>query len=78
MKYLNKLFAWMGSDGMMHVILSTLICAVLNLVLPWEISALITLVIGVGKELYDRTSGKGCAEIKDLVCDIVGIIIGII
>ena len=28
MKYINKLFAWMGSDGMSNVILSAIICAV--------------------------------------------------
>ena len=78
MKYLSKLFAWMGSDGMAHVILSALICAVLNLFLPWWVAGLITLAIGVGKELYDRISGKGCSEVKDIVCDIVGIIIGIL
>lgn len=78
MKYLNKLFAWMGSDGMMHVILSALICVVLNIVLPWELAALITFDIGLGKELYDKVSGKGCAEWKDLVCDLVGILIGVL
>lgn len=78
MKYLNKLFAWMGNDGMMHVILSALICAVLNLFLPWELAAMITLAVGIGKELYDRISGKGCSEWKDIVCDIVGILIGVL
>lgn len=78
MKYLNKLFAWMGRDGMMHVILSALIACLLNLVLPWELAAIGTLAVGIGKELYDKRSGKGCAEMKDLICDIIGVIIGIL
>ena len=78
MKYLNKLFAWMGSDGMMHVILSAIICVVLNIVLPWELAGVITFDIGLGKELYDKVSGKGCSEWKDLVCDLVGILIGML
>lgn len=78
MKYLNKLFAWMGNDGMMHVILSSLIASVLTLVLPTGLAAVVTLAVGIGKELYDAKSGKGCCEVKDLVCDIVGILIGIL
>jgi type IV secretory pathway TrbD component len=78
MKYLNRIFAWMGNDGMMHVILSALIASVLSLVIPWWVAGLFTLVIGVGKEIYDKVSGKGCAEWKDLAADVVGILIGIL
>lgn len=78
MKYLNKLFAWMSSDGMMHVILSAFICAILNIVLPWELAGMITFAIGIGKELYDKYSKKGCAEWKDLFCDLFGILLGIL
>lgn len=78
MSYLNKLFAWMGSDGMEHVILSALIACILNIVLPWWVAAIITLAVGIGKEIYDKVSGKGCSEVKDIVCDIVGILIGIV
>ena len=78
MKRLNKLFAWMGNDGMMHVILSALLASVLNLFLPWELAGLITLAIGICKEIYDKRSGTGYAEVKDIVCDIVGILIGVL
>lgn len=78
MKYLNKLFAWMGMDGMEHLILSAFIACVLNILLPWELAAMITLAIGIGKEVYYKVSGKGCSEFKDIVCDIVGILIGIL
>ena len=78
MRYLNKLFAWMGSDGMSHLILSAIIAVFLSLFLPLELAAMITLAVGIGNELYDRISGKGCSEWKDIVCDIVGILIGVL
>lgn len=77
MKYLNKLFTWMGSDGMMHVILSAIICTVLTLIMPWWVASVLTIGLGIGKEVYDST-GKGCAEWKDIICDLVGILIGIL
>lgn len=76
MKYLNRLFAWMGSDGMMHVILSALISSVLTLIMPWWLAGVLTIGIGIGKEVYDKVSKKGWAEWKDIMCDIIGIIIG--
>ena len=78
MKWLNKIFAWMDSDGMKHVILSALIACALSLVMPTGLAAVVTLAIGIGKELYDAKSGKGCCEVKDIVCDIIGILIGIL
>lgn len=78
MRYLNKIFNWMGSDGMMHVILSSIIATVLSLVLPKWIAAIITLTIGIGKEVYDKVSKKGWAEWKDLVADCIGVLIGIL
>ena len=41
-------------------------------------AALITLAIGVGKEIYDKVSGKGCSEWGDLLADVVGILIGVL
>ena len=63
---------------MSHLILSATIAVVLNLFLPWELAGMITLAVGIGKEIYDKASGKDCAEVKDIVCDIAGIIIGLL
>lgn len=68
----------LGFDGLKHIVVSAIIITILNIFLPMWLSATITLVIGVGKELYDKISGKGCAEWKDIVCDIIGIIIGVL
>lgn len=67
-----------GEDKLKHIVVSATIAVALNLFLPWWVAALITLAIGVGKEVYDKVSGKGCAEWKDLLADLVGILIGVL
>lgn len=41
----------------------------------WQ-AALIVLSIGVAKEVYDKVSGKGTAEWKDIIADCIGIGLG--
>ena len=65
-------------DKLKHIVVSGIIAVALNLFLPWWVAALITLTIGVSKEIYDKVSGKGYAEWEDLLADIVGIIIGVL
>lgn len=65
-------------DKLKHVVVSAIIAVALNLVLPWWVAGLITLAIGVGKEIYDKRSKQGCAEWEDLVADVVGILIGVL
>lgn len=67
----------MGSDGMQHTILSATMTAVFGVFMPCAIAAILTMVIGVVKEVYDKYRGGRC-EWKDLVCDIIGILIGAI
>jgi putative lipoprotein len=68
----------MTIDKYKHIVVSAIITVVLNLILPWWVAGLVTLSIGVGKEVYDKVSGKGCAEWKDLLADVIGILIGIL
>lgn len=68
----------MTIDKYKHIVVSAIITVVLNLILPWWAAGLVTLSIGVGKEVYDKVSGKGCAEWKDLLADVIGILIGIL
>lgn len=68
----------MGTDGMKHFILSATLTALLALVMPPWVAALITLAAGAAKETYDRVSGRGTAEWKDVICNLAGIIIGAI
>ena len=76
-KYLNRLFDLAGYDGLKHLVLSMLITKVLSIFLPIYIALLITLVVSLSKEVYDKVSGKGCADWKDVICNLLGILIGI-
>lgn len=78
MKWINKLFDLVALDGCKHIILSAVMVVVLNLFLPTWASALIALAIGGLKEYYDYKSGSGQVQSKDIVCDIVGVLIGIL
>jgi hypothetical protein len=74
---IDKLFDQAGYDGCKHIIVSALLTALLQLFLSTQLTILIVLFIGIAKELYDHESGKGCAEWKDIICDVIGIFIGI-
>lgn len=73
---INKLFNYAKYDGCKHIIISAILTAVLSLFVSWAIACVVVFAIGVLKEVYDRITGKGYAEAKDIVCDIIGIIIG--
>lgn len=75
MKILNKV----GTDKVLHLTVSATI-AHLPIVVgcAWWLAAAITLSIGIGKEIYDKISGKGTPEWQDLVADIIGTVIGIL
>lgn len=67
-----------GEDKLKHIVVSAIICVALNLFLPWWVAGLVALAIGIGKEVYDQVSGKGCAEWQDLLADCIGIVIGVL
>lgn len=69
---------FMQEDKLKHLVVSAIITVALNLFLPWWIAGGIAFAIGVGKEVYDMVSGKGCAEWGDLFADVVGIVIGVL
>lgn len=77
MKYLNRIFAWMGNDDCKHIILSAILTVVAKWLLPVWVAVGVVMAIGIAKEVHDKVSGRGCAEWKDLVCDVVGIVIGV-
>lgn len=75
MNKINKLFEKVGFDGCKHIILSSVLTAVLSLIVPNIVAAVITFGIGWAKEMYDQRGG-GKAQTKDLVCNLIGAIIG--
>ena len=76
---IGKILNWFGTDGLAHVLVSLILCAVLAAFLPWWAAALITLAIGVAKELiWDRWMGRGTADWHDIICDALGIVGGVV
>lgn len=65
-------------DKLKHIVASSIIMIALNLILSWWVAGILTLCVGIGKEVYDKVTGKGHPEWKDLVADLVGIIIGLL
>lgn len=78
MKYLNEFFEFIALDGCKHIIISAVMTVVLNIFLPTWAAGLIALGIGVAKEFYDYRTGSGQVQVKDIICDIVGLIIGLL
>ena len=68
----------MGKDKQLHIVVSAIIMVVLRMLLPTRVAALATLCVGIAKEVYDKVSGKGSFEWMDLVCNCIGILIGVL
>ena len=75
-KLLLKIKNWIRIDGLLHILFSTLILLFFDSFLPIWVANIITILIGIGKEIYDKVSKKGYAEWHDVICDIIGVGIG--
>lgn len=74
---IGRKLSWFGTDGLAHIIVSAVLLLILQVIFPWDISVLVTLFIGIAKEMiYDKWMKKGTPQWKDIICDIVGIVIG--
>lgn len=68
----------MGYDKLLHIVVSSIAVIILGLLLPTWLAAFATICLGVLKEAYDKVSKKGCFEWMDIVCDCIGVLIGIL
>lgn len=75
MNKINKLFELAGFDGCKHIILSSVLAALLSLLVPHIVAVVITFGVGWAKEMYDQR-GHGQVQTKDIVCNLIGAIIG--
>lgn len=76
---IGKILNWFGQDGLAHILVSLVLCAVLGAFLPLWAAVLVTLAMGVAKELvWDLWLSKGTAEWRDMVSDSVGIALGVL
>lgn len=71
------IYKTLGADGLLHVIFSAILFKVLWLLFGWLFAIILTIGIGYGKEKYDTFTG-GKVDRKDLWCDGLGILFGIL
>lgn len=62
-------------DKQKHMIVSFMLTVCFSLFLPIVYAVLISFLIGVSKEIYDKVSGKGKPEVKDIYANCIGIFI---
>ena len=75
---IGKILNWFGTDGLAHVLVSLVLCAVLAVFLPWWAAVIITLAVGVAKEfVWDLWLKRGTCDLKDVLCDVMGILLGV-
>lgn len=80
MFFMKKIINWIAVDGLLHTLVSVLITIVcFSFMGFWSIIP--TVVIGIGKEIYDMLAKPGYTwkmVWHDIICDAGGLIIGII
>lgn len=67
-----------GIDKILHVLVSLVLMLEFQRFLPVWGAFTVVLVIGIIKEVYDKVSGKGTPDWRDIVADCIGIILGLI
>jgi len=87
-KSLPQRDAWLGQDKVHHFMASAFLTGFSYYAFRQEFDqnknfsnqAAITtaLTFGVGKEMYDKFSGRGTPSTKDLIADVAGIVCGIL
>lgn len=76
---MGRLLKYFGQDGLAHILVSLVLCAVLGAFLPLWAAAIIALSVGFIKEVvWDLWLEKGTAEWRDIVSDAVGILLGVL
>lgn len=66
-------------DKLLHFAVCAVLSTLLKVVcIEWHYTLLIVMGVGVGKEIYDKVTKKGCAEWKDILADFVGALVGVL
>lgn len=76
---MSRILSYLGQDGLLHLLVSLVLCLFLSALMPLWASAPITFLAGAAKELaWDGALGKGSLEWKDIVVDIAGVLTGVL
>lgn len=77
--FFTKCMNWISTDGLLHILCSSLLVILFYSFFGIFISILITGLIGVIKEILDifvRKTNTYKQSMKDIICDLIGILIG--
>ena len=67
----------LAKDKLLHFAVSALMGSALRWCgAEWYWAVAIVMAIGIGKEVYDKVSGKGNCEWGDLLADLLGAVTG--
>ena len=75
---ISKPLSMIGLDGMAHIIVCQNLVMWLSKFTPLWLAIIITVVIFILKEIYDKYCKKTEFSIKDIICDCVGLASGVI
>ena len=68
----------MQKDKLIHVLASCGLSLIFSILIGWELAAIFTFAIGVGKELYDSQQPDNYFDWFDLLAGVAGIIVGVL
>lgn len=75
---MNRIINIIGLDGLLHFSCCAIIAVCVKLAFGVLAAVVVSLTIGILKEAYDKWTGRGTAEWKDIICDIAGTLIGVL
>lgn len=75
---MGTLLSKVGVDGIAHILICQNMTIWLSKIIPTWLAVIITVVLFVTKELYDKYCKNTYISTKDLACDCGGVIVGIL
>lgn len=78
MNKLKQLYKWIANDGLLHILVCIVLMLSFYLLIGYLLSLIITIILGLIKEIYDYYIQKDNTvnQIKhDTICNCIGIII---
>lgn len=77
-KFLEKVWHYVRIDGLLHFVCTALIFLTFRHIVSFWWAFLLTVLVFIAKEVYDRLSDKGSAEWHDVFCDLAGLLFAIL
>lgn len=75
---ISKSLSKIGLDGMAHIIVCQNLVMWLSKFTPLWLAIIITIAIFILKEIYDKYCKKTEFSIKDIICDCLGLALGVL